>query len=72
MTSPQASELSSKKELHVIFLSLPAREQAIIDATATSLQGVYSALIGQILQTYYSILEYNSYIQRNSVQATKS
>ncbi len=42
-----------------------------IDATATSLQGVYS-LIGQILQTYYSILEYNSYIHRNLVQAKKS
>jgi hypothetical protein len=30
MTSPQVSELSSKKELPFIFLSLPAREQAII------------------------------------------
>ncbi len=40
-----------------------------IDATATILQGVYSPLIGQILQTYYSILEYNSYICRNLVQA---
>jgi hypothetical protein len=40
-----------------------------IDATATSSQGVYSPLIGQILQTYYSTLEYNSYIHRNSVQA---
>jgi hypothetical protein len=30
MTSPQVSELCSKKELPVIFLSLPAREQATI------------------------------------------
>ncbi len=32
----------------------------------------YSPLIGKILQTYYSILEYNSYIRRNSVRAKKS
>ncbi len=38
-------------------------------ATATSSQGVYLPLIGQILQTYYSILEYNSFIHRNLVQA---
>ncbi len=44
----------------------------IIDTTATSLQWVYSQLIGQILQTYYSILEYNAYLRRNSVQAKKS
>jgi len=30
MTSPRVSELSSKKELPVIFLSLPARELATI------------------------------------------
>jgi hypothetical protein len=30
MTSPRVSELSSKKELPVIFLSLPARKQATI------------------------------------------
>ena len=30
MTSPRVSELSSKIELPVIFLSLPAREQATI------------------------------------------
>jgi hypothetical protein len=40
-----------------------------IGATATSSQGVYLPLIGQSLQIYYSILEYNSYIRRNSVQA---
>jgi hypothetical protein len=31
MTSLRVSELSSKKELPFIFLSLPAREQAIIN-----------------------------------------
>jgi hypothetical protein len=33
---------------------------------------VVTILIGQILQTYYSILEYNFYIYRNLAQAKKS
>ena len=32
---------------------------------------IVTIVIGQILQTYYSILEYNFYIGRNSVQAKK-
>jgi hypothetical protein len=33
---------------------------------------IVTIVIGHILQTYYSILEYNFYLRRNSVQAKKS